>query len=61
MYLPAYSPNLNLVERLWQLVCKESLYSKYYADFFTFETAILASIDTANINAYQHICNDLKA
>jgi transposase len=51
MYLPAYSPHLNLVERLWQFVCKESLYYNY-ADFFNFETAILASIDTAHINAH---------
>jgi transposase len=56
MYLPAYSPHLNLVERLWQFVCRESLYNNC-ADFFNFETAILASIDTAHINA--HI-NDSK-
>ena len=32
-FLPAYSPNLNLIERLWKFVKKQSLYSKYYADF----------------------------
>lgn len=40
LYLPAYSPNLNLIERLWKFVKKECLYSKYYADFATFKAAI---------------------
>lgn len=39
-FLPAYSPNLNLIERLWKFVKKQSLYSKYYADFAPFKTAI---------------------
>lgn len=39
-YLPAYSPNLNLIERLWKFVKKQSLYSKYYADFTAFKTAM---------------------
>ncbi len=39
-FLPAYSPNLNLIERLWKFVKKQSLYSKYYADFASFKTAI---------------------
>jgi transposase len=33
LYLPAYSPNLNLIERLWKFVKKQCLYSKYYTDF----------------------------
>lgn len=39
-FLPAYSPNLNLIERLWRFVKKQCLYSKYYADFTAFKTAI---------------------
>lgn len=39
-YLPAYSPNLNLIERLWKFVKKQCLYSKYYADFAAFKAAI---------------------
>lgn len=39
-FLPAYSPNLNLIERLWKFVKKQCLYSKYYADFASFKTAI---------------------
>jgi transposase len=40
LYLPSYSPNLNLIERLWKFVKKEVLYSKYYADFTSFSAAI---------------------
>jgi len=39
-YLPAYSPNLNLIERVWKFVKKQTLYSQYYADFASFKTAI---------------------
>jgi len=40
LYLPSYSPNLNLIERLWKFVRKKCLYSKYYSDFELFKTAI---------------------
>ncbi len=40
LYLPAYSPNLNLIERLWKFVKKKCLWSKYYSDFQTFKNAI---------------------
>jgi transposase len=39
-FLPPYSPNLNLIERLWKFVKKQCLYSTYYADFAAFKTAI---------------------
>lgn len=40
LYLPAYSPNLNLIERLWKHVKKRCLNGKYYATFAEFESAI---------------------
>lgn len=40
LYLTAYSPNLNLIERLWKFVKKKCLYSVYYADFNAFKNAI---------------------
>jgi len=43
-YLPAYSPNLNLIERLWKFVKKECLYSKYYADFAKFKATIASCL-----------------
>ena len=40
LYLPAYSPNLNLIERVWKFVKKTCLYSTYYANFQDFKQAI---------------------
>jgi transposase len=40
LYLPSYSPNLNLIERFWKFVKKECLYSKYYEKFAQFRKAI---------------------
>ncbi len=45
LYLPAYSPNLNLIERLWKFVKKKCLYSKYYRDKESFEQAIMGCIE----------------
>ena len=43
-FLPAYSPNLNLIERLWKFVKKQCLYSHYYADFASFKAAIVQTL-----------------
>ncbi len=53
--LPSYSPHLNLIERLWRFVRKACLYSKYYADFSTFKTAISTLINTAHINKHEQL------
>ena len=44
LFLPPYSPNLNLIERLWKFVKKEVLYSKYYDKFENFKEAITNSL-----------------
>jgi transposase len=48
LYLPAYSPHLNLIERLWRFVRKECLYSKYYPEFNGFKQAIAECVQTAH-------------
>lgn len=40
VFLPAYSPNLNLIERLWKFVKKEVLYNKHYQNYDKFCHAI---------------------
>jgi transposase len=40
LFLPPYSPNLNLIERLWKFVKKECLYSTYHENFTDFKKAI---------------------
>ena len=44
-FLPAYSPNLNLIERVWKFVKKKCLYSKYYEKFPAFKEAISACLE----------------
>jgi transposase len=39
-FLPSYSPNLNLIERLWKFIKKDVLYGKHYATFLEFCAAI---------------------
>ena len=39
VYLPPYSPNLNLIERLWKFFHKEVLYNSYYEHFVEFKEA----------------------
>jgi transposase len=40
LFLPSYSPNLNLIERLWKLTKRRCLTNRYYADFKAFRGAI---------------------
>ncbi len=40
VYLPPYSSNLNLTERVWKFFKKKVMKNKYYEDFKTFKTAI---------------------
>ena len=40
MFLPSYSPNLNLIERLWRFVKRDALYGRYHATFADFRAAI---------------------
>lgn len=44
-FLPSYSPNLNLIERMWKFVKKKCLYSKYYEKFPAFKEAISKCLD----------------
>ena len=44
-YIPPYSPNLNLIERLWKFV-KGELRSKYYDNFTDFQNRIDSIIDS---------------
>ena len=39
-FLPSYSPNLNLIERLWKFVKRDVLYARHYNTFAEFCQAI---------------------
>lgn len=69
LFLPSYSPNLNLIERLWKFVKKKCLYSVYYHSFTAFKQAIqdclsevsgkykqdLASLLTLNFQTFENV------
>ena len=41
VFLPSYSPNLNLIERLWKFFKKKVLYNKYYENIDAFRKACI--------------------
>ena len=51
IFLPAYSPNLNLIERLWKYFRKNILYNKYYQCFSDFKNHAMAFF--ANIKEHK--------
>jgi transposase len=69
LFLPSYSPNLNLIERLWRFLKRESLYGRYHASFADFRAAIedniarlptkhkdrLASLMTLNFQVFDNV------
>lgn len=60
LFLPSYSPNLNIIERLWKFVKKKCLYAKYYQTFEEFKTAILQTLNKANNElSYRNELNSL--
>lgn len=60
LYLPPYSPNLNLIERLWKFVKKKCLYSKYYETFTTFKGAIETTLAQLHTTYKQEVVSLLS-
>lgn len=56
LYLPPYSPNLNIIERLWKFTKKKILYGKYYDTPAKFHKAVTAFFQSIN----QNFRTDLK-
>jgi transposase len=48
LFLPPYSPNLNLIERLWRFVKQKCLTAVYYENFALFQQAILSTLSKVN-------------
>lgn len=58
LFLPSYSPNLNLIERLWKFIKGECLNGKYYETFDAFQASIedcLAKIPTEHREALESL------
>lgn len=68
-FLPGYSPNLNLIERLWKFLKRRALYGRYHPDFASFRSAIeteitqlptthksaIASLMTLNFQTFKNV------
>lgn len=55
LFLPPYSPNLNIIERLWKFTKKKILYAKYYDKPKLFHQAIQYFFETINQNFKQEL------
>ena len=55
LFLPPYSPNLNLIERLWKFTKKKCLYNKYYESFHHFKEAINDCLDNVKTTFKEQI------
>jgi transposase len=69
LYLPSYSPNLNLIERLWRFTKRQALYGRYHPTFADFQAAVqdtlgqlstkhkdqLASLMTLNFQEFENV------
>ena len=44
LFLPSYSPNLNLIERLWKFLKRQAVYGRYHRTFADFQAAIEQTI-----------------
>jgi transposase len=51
VYLPTYAPNLNLIERLWWLLKRKTLYNEHFPTFADFKAAVHGFF--ANLASYR--------
>lgn len=50
LFMPPYSPNLNLIERLWKFLRKTILYNKHYEKFADFKIAVMQFFENIDQN-----------
>ena len=57
LFLPSYSPNLNIIERLWKFTKKKILYAHYYASPDLFHQAVTGFFKTINKKYHPELKN----
>jgi transposase len=53
VFLPPYSPNLNLIERLWKFIRKKALYGTFYDSAKLFHQAIQQTVNAIQTKQFQ--------
>lgn len=61
VFLPTYSPNLNLIERLWKLIKQEVVAGHYYESAQSFQQAILTYLHQLHTPSYSQRLKSLLA
>jgi len=59
LFLPSYSPNLNIIERYWKWLKKDCLNCKYYETFTDFKNAIDSSLSKIIKHEYKNAFDSL--
>ena len=57
LFLPSYSPNLNLIERLWKFTKRRALYGRYHPMFRDFQAAIQEVLDGLSAKYSQQLAS----
>jgi hypothetical protein len=50
IFLPPYSPNLNLIERLWRLLYKKIIRTEFYDSFKDFKESVMGFLENLNLH-----------
>lgn len=59
IFLPSYSPNLNLIERVWRFFKKKVLYNKYHENIHAFRNACIEFF--RNFSNYQNELDNIMS
>lgn len=59
-FLPPYSPNLNIIERLWKILKKKVVYNKFYLKFQDFRNNVIQFLENQSWKdiEFQNILSD---
>jgi len=55
-FLPAYSPELNPVERLWKMIKKNTLHNRLYNSLKLLEMAVVEYFDKITSDVLMQLC-----